>query len=50
LLEAHEQAFAYFGVVLLIGEAGVGKSHLATGLCVAACRQQRRVRFTAATR
>src|SRR3954463_252293 len=35
--------------VLLIGEAGAGKSHLATGLCVAACRQRRRVRFTTAT-
>ena len=35
--------------VLLIGEAGTGKSHLATGLCVAACRQRRRARFTTAT-
>ncbi len=35
--------------VLLIGDAGTGKSHLATGLCVAACRQRRRVRFTTAT-
>lgn len=34
--------------VLLVGEAGTGKSHLATGLCVAACRQRRRVRFTTA--
>ncbi|HYH45812.1 MAG TPA: IS21-like element helper ATPase IstB [Thermoanaerobaculia bacterium] len=34
--------------VLLIGEAGTGKTHLATGLCVAACRQRRRVRFTTA--
>ena len=34
--------------VLLIGEAGTGKSHLATGLCVAACRQRRGVRFTTA--
>jgi len=32
--------------ILLIGEAGTGKTHLATGLCVAACRQRRRVRFT----
>jgi len=32
--------------VLLIGECGTGKSHLATGLCLAACRQKRRVRFT----
>src|SRR6201995_4072395 len=35
--------------VLLGGEAGTGKTHLATGLCVAACRQRRRVRFTTAT-
>jgi DNA replication protein DnaC len=35
--------------VLLIGEAGTGKTHLATGLCVAACHQRRRVRFTTAT-
>src|SRR5690349_25111288 len=34
--------------VVLIGECGTGKSHLATGLCLAACRQQRRVRFTTA--
>jgi DNA replication protein DnaC len=30
--------------VVLIGECGTGKSHLATGLCLAACRQKRRVR------
>ena len=35
--------------ILLVGEAGTGKSHLATGLCVAACRQRCRVRFTTAT-
>src|SRR4051794_41817993 len=35
--------------VLLVGEAGTGKTHRATGLCVAACRQRRRVRFTTAT-
>jgi DNA replication protein DnaC len=35
--------------VLLIGEAGTGKTHLATGLCVAACRQRPRVQFTIAT-
>ena len=35
--------------VLLVGEASTGKTHLATGLCVAACRQRRRVRFTTAT-
>jgi DNA replication protein DnaC len=34
--------------VVLIGECGTGKSHLATGLCLAACRQKRRVRFTTA--
>jgi DNA replication protein DnaC len=32
--------------VVLIGECGTGKTHLATGLCVAACRQKKRVRFT----
>src|SRR3982750_3854260 len=32
--------------VVLIGEAGTGKTHLALGLCVAACQQRRRVRFT----
>ncbi len=35
--------------VLLVGEAGTGKTHLATGLCVAACHQRKRVRFTTAT-
>ncbi len=34
--------------VLLLGEAGTGKTHLATGLGVAACRQRKRVRFTTA--
>lgn len=34
--------------VVLIGECGTGKSHLAIGLCVAACRQKRRVRFVTA--
>ncbi len=34
--------------IVLIGEAGTGKSHLAAGLCVAACRQKRQVRFTTA--
>src|SRR5260370_25285998 len=28
--------------VVLIGDCGTGKTHLATGLCVAACRQKRR--------
>src|ERR1700752_5374297 len=34
--------------VLFIGECGTGKTHLLTGLWVAACRQKRRVRFTTA--
>ena len=34
--------------VVLIGECGTGKSHLATALCLAACRQKRRIRFTTA--
>ena len=34
--------------VVFIGECGTGKTHLASGLCVAACRQKRRVRFTTA--
>ncbi len=34
--------------ILFIGEPGTGKTHLATGLCVAACRQRRRTRFTTA--
>jgi DNA replication protein DnaC len=34
--------------VVLMGECGTGKTHLATGLCVAACRQKRRARFTMA--
>lgn len=36
--------------VIFLGEAGTGKTHLATGLAVAACRQQRRVRFTTAAK
>lgn len=35
--------------LVFIGEPGTGKTHLATGLCVAACRQRRRARFTTAT-
>jgi DNA replication protein DnaC len=35
--------------VLFIGDSGTGKTHLLTALCVAACRQKRRVRFTTAT-
>ena len=34
--------------ILLLGDCGTGKTHLLTGLCVAACRQKRRVRFTTA--
>lgn len=34
--------------VLFIGECGTGKTHLASGLCVAACQQKRRVRFITA--
>src|SRR5437588_8215652 len=34
--------------VLLIGDCGTGKTHLLTGLCVAACRQKARVRFNTA--
>lgn len=35
--------------VVFIGDCGTGKTHLATGLCVAAARQKRKVRFTTAT-
>jgi DNA replication protein DnaC len=35
--------------VVLTGDCGTGKTHLATALCIAACRQRRRVRFTTAT-
>jgi|HubBroStandDraft_6_1064221.scaffolds.fasta_scaffold44990_3 DNA replication protein DnaC len=34
--------------VLFLGDCGTGKTHLATGLCVAACRQGRKARFTTA--
>jgi DNA replication protein DnaC len=34
--------------IVFIGDCGTGKTHLLTGLCVAACRQKRRVRFTTA--
>ena len=34
--------------IVLIGEAGTGKTHVAISQCVAACRQRRRVRFTTA--
>ena len=35
--------------VVLTGDCGTGKTHLATALCVAACRQRKRARFTTAT-
>lgn len=34
--------------VIFLGDAGTGKTHLATGLCVAACRQKKRARFITA--
>lgn len=34
--------------IIFIGDAGTGKTHLATGLCVAACRQNKRARFVTA--
>ena len=34
--------------VIFIGEAGTGKTHLATALAVAACQQRKRVRFATA--
>ena len=34
--------------VVFIGDSGTGKTHLLTALCVAACRQRRRVRFITA--
>jgi DNA replication protein DnaC len=34
--------------VIFLGETGTGKTHLATALGVAACRQNRRVRFATA--
>jgi DNA replication protein DnaC len=34
--------------VVFLGDSGTGKTHLLTALCVAACRQKRRVRFTTA--
>jgi DNA replication protein DnaC len=36
--------------LLLVGNPGVGKTHLATGLALAACRQGHRVRFFTAAR
>jgi len=34
--------------VVFVGESGTGKTHLLTGLCVAACQKKRRVRFSTA--
>ena len=34
--------------IVFIGDSGTGKTHLMSALCVAACRQRRRVRFTTA--
>jgi DNA replication protein DnaC len=34
--------------IIFLGDTGTGKTHLATGLAVAACRQRKRVRFTTA--
>ena len=34
--------------IILLGETGTGKTHLATGLAVEACRQRKPVRFTTA--
>ena len=50
-MAGHEEGRGYIGrtePVLLLGEAGTGKTHLAIGLAVAACRQRKRVRFTTA--
>jgi DNA replication protein DnaC len=32
--------------IILLGDTGTGKTHIATGLAVEACRQRKRVRFT----
>jgi DNA replication protein DnaC len=37
-----------FEPVIFLGDCGTGKTHIATSLCVAACRQRKRVRFTTA--
>lgn len=34
--------------IIFLGDAGTGKTHLATGLAVEACRERKRVRFTTA--
>src|SRR5216683_6043704 len=46
LLELAQGAYlAKAEPVILLGNPGLGKSHVATGLALAACRQGRRVRF-----
>jgi DNA replication protein DnaC len=35
--------------IIFLGDTGTGKTHMATGLAVEACRQRKRVRFTTAT-
>ena len=42
---AHGEYIARAENVIFIGDSGTGKSHLATGLGIAACQQGRRVRF-----
>ena len=34
--------------IIAVGNSGTGKTHLATGLCVAACQQKKRCRFVTA--
>lgn len=34
--------------IIFIGDSGTGKTHLLSGLCIAACQQKRRVRFATA--
>jgi DNA replication protein DnaC len=34
--------------LILIGDSGTGKTHLASGLCLAACKQKKRARFVTA--
>jgi DNA replication protein DnaC len=50
--QIHELAnggyFARAEPIIFIGDSGTGKTHLLTGLAVAACRQKRRVRFATA--
>ena len=50
--QIHELArgdyIAHAEPVIFIGDSGTGKTHLLTGLAVAACRQKRRVRFATA--